>query len=65
MSYENQITEPINLGSGDGVRIKDIASIVATHYGKEIEYDTTKPNGDNKRLMDMTREKIVMGFIQK
>ena len=55
MSYENQITEPINLGSGDGVRIKDIASIVATHYGKEIEYDTTKPNGDNKRLMDMTR----------
>ena len=55
MSYENKITEPINLGSGDGVRIKDIASIVATHYGKEIEYDTTTPNGDNKRLMDMTR----------
>jgi len=55
MSYENKITEPINLGSGDGVCIKDIASIVATHYGKEIEYDTTKPNGDNKRLMDMTR----------
>ena len=55
MSYENKITEPINLGSGDGVRIKDIASIVATHYGKEIEYDMTKPNGDNKRLMDMTR----------
>ena len=55
MSYENKITEPINLGSGDGVRIKDIASIVATHYGKEIEYDMEKPNGDNKRLMDMTR----------
>ena len=55
MSYENKITEPINLGSGDGVRIKDIASIVATHYGKEIEYDTTKPNGDEIRLMDMTR----------
>jgi nucleoside-diphosphate-sugar epimerase len=28
---------------------------VATHYGKEIEYDLTKPNGDEKRLMDMTR----------
>lgn len=55
MSYENKITEPINLGSGDGVCIRDIASIVATHYGKEIEYDVTKPNGDNKRLMDMTR----------
>jgi len=55
MSYENKITEPINLGSGDGVCIKDIASIIATHYGKEIEYDMEKPNGDNKRLMDMTR----------
>ena len=25
------------------------------YYGKEIEYDTTKPNGDEIRLMDMTR----------
>ena len=55
MSYENKITEPINLGSGNGVRIKDIAEIIANHYSQEIEYDTTKPNGDNKRLMDMTR----------
>ena len=55
LSYENKITEPINLGSGNGVRIKDIAEIIANHYSQEIEYDTTKPNGDNKRLMDMTR----------
>ena len=55
MSYENKITEPINLGSGNGVRIKDIAEIIANHYSQEIEYDVTKPNGDNKRLMDMTR----------
>ena len=55
MSYENQITEPINLGSGDGVRIKDVAEIIANHYNQSIDYDTSKPNGDNKRLMDMTR----------
>ncbi len=35
MSYENKITEPINLSSGDGVRIKDIEIKVATHYGKK------------------------------
>ena len=55
MCYEKRIIEPINLGSGKGVRIKDISSIIATHYKKEIEYDLTKPNGDEKRLMDMTR----------
>ena len=55
MSYENQITEPINLGSGDGVRIKDVAEIIANYYNQSIDYDTSKPNGDNKRLMDMTR----------
>ena len=55
MSYEKQITEPINLGSGDGVRIKDVAEIIANHYNQSIDYDTSKPNGDNKRLMDMTR----------
>ncbi len=55
MSYENQITEPINLGSGDGVRIKDVAEVIANHYGQSIDYDTSKPNGDKIRLMDMTR----------
>jgi len=55
MCYEKKITEPINLGSGDGVRIKDVAEVIANHYSQSIDYDTSKPNGDKIRLMDMTR----------
>lgn len=58
MAVEKGINEPINLGSGTGVTIKDIAEIVAANVpGGPIElvWDITKPKGDAKRLMDMTR----------
>ena len=48
---ENEVTEPVNLGSGKEVRISDIAEIIANYFEQEIDYDTTKPNGDMKRLM--------------
>lgn len=52
------INQPINLGSGTGVTIKQIAEIIAQqvpHGPLKINWDTTKPSGDAKRLMDMTR----------
>ena len=52
---ENEITEPINLGSGTGVTIKEIAEIIGEYFGKEIKWNTTKPMGDSKRLMNMKR----------
>ena len=52
---ENKIAEPINLGSGTGVTIKEIAEIIGEYFGKEIKWDTTKPMGDSKRLMNMKR----------
>lgn len=58
LAIENGINEPINLGSGTGVTIKEIAEIVAANIpGGPIElvWDATKPKGDAKRLMDMTR----------
>jgi GDP-L-fucose synthase len=58
MAVEKGINEPINLGSGTGVTIKQIADIVAANVpGAPIElvWDITKPKGDAKRLMDMTR----------
>jgi GDP-L-fucose synthase len=58
LAVEKGINEPINLGSGTGVTIKQIADIVATSVpGGPIElvWDITKPKGDAKRLMDMTR----------
>ena len=54
---ENQITEPVNLGSGNGVTIREIAEIVSDYFKKEIVWDKTKPMGDSKRLMSMERAK--------
>jgi len=61
MSYEKKITEPINLGSGTGVSIKELVETLSLIYQEkhstnvEVLWDTTKPNGDEIRLMDMTR----------
>ena len=61
---QNEVTEPVNLGSGTGVTIKEIAEIIAKCFDKEIVWDTTKPMGDMKRLMDMSRAKSY-GFESK
>ena len=52
---ENEVTEPVNLGSGMGVTIKEIAEVIAKYFDKEIVWDITKPMGDMKRLMSMKR----------
>ena len=52
---ENKITEPVNIGSGTGTTIKEIADIIANYFGKEIKWDTTKPMGDMKRIMSTDR----------
>jgi GDP-L-fucose synthase len=52
---ENEVTEPVNLGSGKEVRISDIAEIIANYFEQEIDYDTTKPMGDMKRLLSTKR----------
>lgn len=60
LAVEKGINEPINLGSGDGVSIKQIAETVAANVPGgplPIEWDTTKPAGDARRLMDMSRAK--------
>lgn len=58
LAVEKGINEPINLGSGTGVTIKEIAEIVAANVPNgpiDLVWDTSKPKGDAKRLMDMTR----------
>ena len=52
---QNRVNDVVNLGSGEEVRISDIASVIGNHFGKEIEYDLTKPNGDMRRQMDTDR----------
>ena len=54
---ENSVTEPVNLGSGTGVTIKEVAESVRDCFNKkiEIEWDTSKPSGDARRMMDTSR----------
>tara|TARA_B100000700_G_C15062474_1_gene866806 strand:- start:9853 stop:10842 length:990 start_codon:yes stop_codon:yes gene_type:complete len=55
LAVEKGIHEPINLGSGGGVTIKEVAETISNIVGKEIVWDVSKPMGDAKRIMDMTR----------
>ncbi len=60
LAVEKGVNEPINLGSGTGVTIREIAEVVAANVpggAVPIEWDTSKPKGDAKRLMDMSRAK--------
>ncbi|OJV12014.1 MAG: hypothetical protein BGO27_00285 [Alphaproteobacteria bacterium 33-17] len=60
LAVEKGINEPINLGSGTGVTIKEVAEIICRNLPNspiELVFDETKPKGDAKRLMDMTKAK--------
>ena len=56
--------EPVNLGTGEEISIKDLAELIgeATGYEGEIVWDTTKPNGQPRRKLDTTRAKELFGF---
>lgn len=67
-AVENGINVPINLGSGTGVTIKELAetvALLAPGGPVKIVWDKDKPKGDKKRLMDMSRAQKLLGFKPK
>jgi GDP-L-fucose synthase len=56
--------EPVNLGSGVEITIKDLTSTIAREVGfdGEIAWDTTKPNGQPRRRVDVSRAEKEFGF---
>jgi GDP-L-fucose synthase len=56
--------EPVNLGTGIEISIKDLAETVAaaTGFDGEIIWDTTKPNGQPRRQLDVTQARERFGF---
>ncbi len=60
-------SEPVNLGSGTEITIKSLVSIIAGHVGfnGKIIWDTTKPNGQPRRCLDVTRAEKEFGFRAK
>ena len=58
LMMEKGVNKPVNLGSGTGVTIREVAETVARFAPQgpvPIVWDETKPPGDACRLMDMTR----------
>lgn len=57
-------TEPVNLGSGFEISIKELVMRIAVimRFKGKIFWDTTKPNGQPKRLLDISRAKNEFGF---
>jgi GDP-L-fucose synthase len=56
--------EPFNLGSGQEIRIKDLAELIArlTGFEGELVWDTSKPNGQPRRALDTQRAAEYFGF---
>ena len=56
--------EPVNLGVGAEIAIRDLVSLIVeqTRYEGEIRWDTTKPDGQPRRSLDTARAKNAFGF---
>jgi GDP-L-fucose synthase len=59
--------EPVNLGTGEEISIRELAELVAelTGYSGELVWDTSKPNGQPRRKLDTSRAEKLFGFRAK
>jgi GDP-L-fucose synthase len=59
--------EPVNLGSGSEITIKQLASLISELAGftGKIIWDTSKPDGQPKRRLDVSKAKKEFGFEAK
>jgi GDP-L-fucose synthase len=57
-------SDPVNVGSGEEISIRDLATLVAgaTGYKGRFVWDTTQPNGQPRRRLDVTRARERFGF---
>jgi GDP-L-fucose synthase len=57
-------SEPVNLGSGKEISIKNLAEMIKrlTGFRGEIVWDTSKPNGQPRRALDTSRAEQFFGF---
>jgi GDP-L-fucose synthase len=56
--------EPVNIGSGFEISIRDLAETIARLVGftGEVRWDTSKPNGQPRRQLDVSRAEREFGF---
>lgn len=60
--YEDSL--PVNLGTGEEISIHELAAMIAAEVGftGKIRWDTTKPNGQPRRCLDVHRATQLFGF---
>jgi GDP-L-fucose synthase len=56
--------EPVNLGTGEEISIRELAELIAelTGYEGAIVWDKSKPNGQPRRQLDVSRAEQLFGF---
>ena len=59
--------EPVNIGAGFEIKIKDLVELIAelTGFDGKIAWDTTKPDGQPRRRLDVSKAKREFGFEAK
>ncbi len=60
-------SEPVNLGSAFEISIKDLTELIArlTGFSGRIVWDTSKPNGQPRRKLDISRARERFGFMAR
>jgi GDP-L-fucose synthase len=56
--------EPVNIGTGREIAIADLAALIAekTGYRGRLVFDPTKPDGQPRRQLDVSRARDLFGF---
>jgi GDP-L-fucose synthase len=62
-----QSSDPVNIGTGVETRIRDLANMISdfSGYEGEIVWDSSKPDGQPTRCLDVSRARELMGFEAK
>jgi GDP-L-fucose synthase len=60
-------SDPVNLGSGVEISIRDLATLIgrATRFTGRFVWDHTKPNGQPRRQLDVSRARERFGFVAR
>jgi GDP-L-fucose synthase len=56
--------QPVNLGTGEEMAIRELAQLIAAEvgFGGALVWDTTKPNGQPRRCLEMSQARQLFGF---
>jgi GDP-L-fucose synthase len=57
-------SDPVNLGSGNEISIRNLAELIAdlTGFKGQLTWDTTRPNGQPRRALDTSKAEQYFGF---